>query len=629
MPETPPTKTRREPETNPWGIDDGYFDVDDVWHDAPKATVRSILSSMGADGAEPAAGPPVWIVREGERIDLAGRWELHTEDGESERVAGSMAAPALGYHRLYRENDGYGVQLIVTPGRCHLPADLRTWGWAVQLYAVRSSKSWGLGDLGDLRRLGEWSASKGAGMVLVNPLHASVPVAGLQQASPYYPSSRCHRSPLYLRVEDVPGAAAMGADLEAVAAAGRSLNASRVIDRDAVLTLKLQVLRTLFASFGGDPGFDAFVAEGGDGLHRFAVHCALAEDHGGNWRSWPASLRHPTSFESRQFAVEHAARVRFHQWLQWLVDLQLEAAGRSIGLMQDLAIGVDPGGADAWIWQDVLAPGMSVGAPPDEYNTQGQDWGLPPFDPWKLRDAAYEPFIEMVRAGFRHGGGLRFDHVMGLFRLFWIPEEASAKDGTYVRYQYNDLLDILALESSRAGAYVVGEDLGTVEDFVRDELSERAVLSYRLLWFEDEAPRSFPADALGAVTTHDLPTVAGLWTGSDLEAQRSRGMAPNEKSTAELHDRVAAWTGMEASAPVTAVIQRVHELLAEAPSALVTATLDDALGVEERPNYPGTTGGTNWSLALPLTLEEIEADPRVAQISRTLSDRAGVPDGSA
>ncbi len=619
---TPSTSpSSEEPETNPWGVDRGYLDVDHVWHDAPTSTLRSIMTALGAQSDRPPPGPPLWIIREGETIELAGRWELQAEDGGSERVAGSVAAPPLGYHRLFREDDGRAVRLIVTPGRCHLPADLRIWGWATQLYALRSSQSWGMGDLADLKRLGEWSAGHGARVLLVNPLHASIPVVGRQQASPYYPSSRCHRSPLYLRVEDVPDAKAAGGDLEPAATAGRALNRQRSIDRDAVLDLKLRALRAIFARFAGDAGFDRFMAEGGDTLHRFAVHCALAEDHGGDWRRWPPDLRHPTTFEVRQFAAENAERVRFHQWLQWLVDAQLEAAGSAIGLMQDLAIGVDPGGADAWIWQDVLVPGMSVGAPPDEYNTQGQDWGLPPFDPWKLRDAAYEPFVSTLRAGFRHAGGLRFDHVMGLFRLFWIPSGSSAADGTYVRYQHRDLLDILALESHRAGAYVVGEDLGTVEDFVRDELGERNVLSYRLLWFEDEPPRTFPRPALAAVTTHDLPTVAGLWTGTDLEAQRSRGMEPNEKSTTELLDRVSEWTGLAPGAAVTDVVQRVHQLLAEAPSSIVTATLDDALGVEERPNYPGTTGGTNWSLALPVPLEEIEADPRVADIARTLSER--------
>jgi 4-alpha-glucanotransferase len=614
-----PEDDDREP--NPWGVDPGYFDVGDVWHDAPKSTIRAILEAMGADAERPAAGPPVWIVRDGERVDLGGRWELQTEDGGSERVAGSMPSPGLGYHWLFREDDGRGVRLIVTPGRCHLPPDLRAWGWAVQLYATRSESSWGIGDLADLRRLAEWSAGQGAELLLCNPLHASIPIPEFQQSSPYYPSSRCFRSPLYLRIEDVPGASELGTELDEAANAARTLNRSRSIDRDAVLALKLDALRRIFAAFEGDDGFDAFVRDGGDTLKRFALHAALAEEHGADWRQWPVDLRHPTTFESREFAREESRRVEFHLWLQWLLDRQLAAAGSSIGLMQDLAIGVDPGGADAWIWQDVLAPGISVGAPPDEYNMAGQDWGLPPFDPWKLRDAAYEPFIETVRAGFRHAGGLRFDHVMGLFRLYWIPQHSSAKHGTYVRYPHGDLLDILALESVRAGAFVVGEDLGTVVPSMRDELRDRDVLSYRLLWFEGSPPRSYPAHALAAVTTHDLPTIAGLWTGSDVDEQRARGMRPNEESTAELRSRIGAWTGVADDAPVDDVVQRVHELLAEAPSMLVTATLDDALAVEERPNYPGTTDERNWSVALPVPIEEIETDPRVTAIARTLSGR--------
>ncbi len=613
--------TSDRPQPDPWGVHPGYTDAGGTWRDAPPTAGRAIRRAMGADGDRPPPGPPLWIVADGERVQLAGRWELHTEDGGIETVAGSMPAPPLGYHDLYRESDGRRIRLIVTPRRCLLSEELKIWGWAVQLYALRSAKSWGMGDLGDLRRLGEWARRQGAELLLVNPLHASVPVPGIQNASPYYPSSRSFRSPLYLAVQDVPGAAALGSELDPVVAAGRGLNADRLIDRDVVLRLKLEVLEKVFSQFPGHEAFDDFTARGGETLHRFATHCALAEVHGGDWHQWPEDLRHPATFEVREFSSEKTERVRFHTWLQWLVDRQLEAAGSAIGVMQDLAIGVDPGGADAWIWQDVLAPGMSVGAPPDEYNTQGQDWGLPPFDPWKLRAAEYEPFIRTLRAGFRHAGGLRFDHVMGLFRLFWIPTGGSAAEGTYVSYPSDDLLDILALESHRAGAYVVGEDLGTVEEYMREELGRRNVLSYRLVWFEPEPPRSYPRRALAAVTTHDLPTVAGLWTGSDLEAQRQKRMAPNEESTAQLRARVESWAGVPPDAPVTEVVQRVHELLAEAPSMIVTATLDDVLGVEERPNYPGTTDATNWSLALSAPLEEIEVDPRVAQVARTLDER--------
>jgi 4-alpha-glucanotransferase len=266
-----------------------------------------------------------------------------------------------------------------------------------------------------------------------------------------------------------------------------------------------------------------------------------------------------------------------------------------------------------------------VGAPPDEFNTLGQDWGLPPFDPWRLRGAAYEPFIQVLRSGMRAGAGLRFDHVMGLFRLFWIPPGAAPTEGTYVRYPWQDLLDILALESHRAGAYVVGEDLGTVEDFVRQELHARQVLSYRLLWFEPDRPDSgrWPEQALAAVTTHDLPTIAGVWRGSDLERQRLLDLHPNEAASRALRDKLASWTGVPDDAPVEVVIEHAYRLLDRAPCAIATASLDDALAVEERPNLPGTAGQVpNWSLALPESLEELEKAQLPATIAEGFSDRA-------
>jgi 4-alpha-glucanotransferase len=262
---------------------------------------------------------------------------------------------------------------------------------------------------------------------------------------------------------------------------------------------------------------------------------------------------------------------------------------------------------------------MRVGAPPDEFNTLGQDWGLPPWDPWKLRNAGYRPFVETVRAGLRHAGGLRFDHVMGLFRLFWIPPDRGPAEGTYVRYPYWDLLNILALEAQRAGAFVVGEDLGTVEDHVREELAARDVLSYRLLWFERDTPEHWPVGALGAVTTHDLPTVAGVWSGADLEAQRRLDLSPNEEGSRALRATLEAATGCRDGDPVEAVIDGAYGALAGARCAVLTATLDDALAVEERPNMPGTTTEwPNWCLALPAPLEDIEVAPLALRIAEHL-----------
>ena len=606
-----------------WGIAAGHRDHRGEWRATSQATVDALLGVMGADGrpAPPPDDEHVRVVQAGDQVALDGRWRLRTEDGDEQAVEGRLSVgTALGYHDLEREEDGHRCRLVVHPPTCFLPPGLRTWGWAVQLYAARSQDSWGMGDLADLRRIARWSTGQGAGVTLLNPLHA-VSLAGAQQASPYSPSSRCFRNPLYLRVEEVPGASSGEVDLQDLAASGRALNGERRIDRDAVWRLKQDALDRLWRRFPGDEAFDRYCDAQGRPLWDYAVFCAVAERHGVPWTDWPVGLRHPAGADVGAFAEEHRGRVRFHQWLQWLIDAQLEAAAAEIPLMQDLAIGVDGGGADGWLWQDCFAHGASVGAPPDEFNARGQDWGLAPFDPWSLRAAGYEPFIRTLQAAFRHAGGVRIDHVMGLFRLFWVPTGREPGDGAYVHYPWRDLVGILALESHRAGAYVVGEDLGTVEDMVREELAPRRVLSYRLVWFEPAPPEQFPAQALAAMTTHDLPTVAGLWTGADLAELERLGLEPNVESTAALRDRLQEWTGVTDDASVDEVAVAGYRLLAKAPSAVVVATLDDALGVEERPNVPGTTTERpNWSLALP-PLEDVEAHPTVATVAEVLDNR--------
>jgi len=614
-----------------WGVQPGYFDVAGVWHQAPRATIESLLEVVGATAGDPPPGPAI-IVAPGRPARRLTPGELRLDDGTTIEVDHELPQDLpFGYHRFV-EADGDERPVIVSPGRCYLPDDLLDWGWATQLYATRSRSSWGMGDLADLRRLGEWSAAHGARISLVNPLHASLPVGG-QQPSPYFASSRCFRNPLYLRVEELPGADQLP-DLAELAAAGRALNAERRIDRDAVWCLKSAALEALFDRFGGEDDFDRFCNEQGQSLVQYATFCALAEVHGLPWGNWPADVRRPDAAGIASFVAGESQRIRYHAWLQWRVDQQLRRAGQAIGLVQDLAIGTDAGGADAWRWQDCMALGVRVGAPPDEFNTEGQNWALPPFDPWKLRAAAYRPFIELLRAGFLEGGGMRFDHVMGLFRLYWIPPDTSAADGTYVRYPYEDLLDILALESHRTRAFVVGEDLGTVEDYVRTELAARGVLSYRLVWFEDTPPGSgkWPRQALAAATTHDLPTVAGLWTGSDVAARLDLGVPTNEAAEASLRAKVKRWLGCEDDLTAGEAVTRVYQLLGEAPCALVTATVDDALAVEERPNMPGTLDEwPNWRIALPKPLEEIEASPLAESIAAALNQRkarAAPPSGS-
>jgi 4-alpha-glucanotransferase len=538
---------------------------------------------MGANEERPAPASVV-VVRQGQRLDREGAFEVELEDAGGTRITGGEAVDLpFGYHTLVGR-DGEETSLIVSPGRCYLPDDLRMWGWGVQLYSLHSASSWGIGDLGDLARLGRWARGMGAGLLLLNPLHAAAP----GQSSPYYPSSRCFRNPLYIDVETV--ARSFGIELEPGDA--RALTRSPTIDRLAVQDVKMTALDKLWRSWSGSPEFDRYVAESGEALSEFA---RLAADDDGR-------------------------DARFHMWLQWLLREQLAVAQQEIDVVHDLAIGADPGGADSQIWNDAFAHDVRIGAPPDEFAASGQDWGMPPFDPWKLRALNYEPFIQTIRATMTSGAGVRVDHVMGLFRLWWIPAGASPVEGAYVRYPKDDLLNILALESQRASSYVIGEDLGTVEPGVREEMAERDMMSYRVMWFEPSPPVDYPELALAAVTNHDLPTIAGVWTGADLREQKEIGLDVDEEAEAYLRERLRERAGVPDDAPVETVIERTYAALAQAPSRLKVATLEDALALEQKPNQPGTTDERpNWSLRLPLSLEELEQAELPRRIARALN----------
>jgi 4-alpha-glucanotransferase len=608
-----------------WGVDDGYWDVSGTWHGVADEVADELRASMGAldHPHGPPAGPPLWFVAAGDTPSLHSSARITLEDG-GEVLADRHLPPDLpiGHHDLHPDDGGPSTRLVVSPVRCHLPDDLRGWGWAVQLYAIRSRHSWGIGDLADVADLGRWATASGATAAVLSPLHAPRPTWP-QQPSPYYPSSRLWRNPVHLSIEQVPGFSEAPPDLalalHGLAAAGRALDGDRVIDRDRVWALKRAALEWLWEAGLGrapDPAFVRWRKEQGRSLERYAVHAALCDHHQLPWREWPAEHRHPDASGVERFAAQQAGAVSFHAWLQWLVDAQLAEAGGTIPLVADLAIGVDPDGADAWRWQDLYAPGVRVGAPPDEFNAAGQDWGLPPFIPWALRAAHYEPFIEAVRATLRHAGGIRVDHVMGLFRLYWIAAGSGPDAGGYVRYRADELLHLIAIESVRAGAVVAGEDLGTVEEGVREELARRGLLSTRLVWFEEAPPRHVAQQALAAVTTHDLPTVAGLLTGADAAAREAIGVRVDAAADEEMRGRLvraAAEGGADDDASPADVTTAVHRALAESPAALVVATLDDALGVEERPNIPGTTvERPNWSLALPLLIEALGEAPGVA-----------------
>ena len=596
-------------------VESSYVDAQRRRRSIPAEVRTAVLAAMGL---EPDAViddiPHVVICRPGGELPLPG--ELTLEDGtELGRLRTVPSDAPFGYHSLLHD-DGQRQLVIAGPGRCHLPSGLREWGWTVQLATTRSRRSWGIGDLGDLRELAEWTAAVGGGFLVVSPLGAPNPGPD-PEPSPYFPSSRRFGSPLAIRADEVPGAG----DLDDLAAAGGALNGAPVVDRRRALGLKMAALERAWRDGRYDrDAFATWRAAAGPSLERWATFCVLTERLGPGWRRWPSALRDPAAAVVAEAARAEADRVAFHAWVQWCFDLQLEAASRSLRRIADLPVGVDPGGFDAWEWQDQLALGASVGAPPDRFNRAGQDWSLPPFVPHRLREAHYRPFIETIRASLRHAGGLRMDHVLGLFRLWWIPAGHGPELGAYVRYPTDELLEIVALESHRAGAIVIGEDLGTVPPGVRRELHRRRMLSTRLALFERQRPARYPRQALAGVTTHDLPTVAGTWSGADLDDQAAAGISPDAEGLAALRARLLAAMGAGEGAGLEDVVLGLHRALAASPSALVAATLEDALRAERRPNIPGTVSAQrpNWSIPLPIPVEDLGGDVRVRSLVRAL-----------
>jgi 4-alpha-glucanotransferase len=613
---------KQEAVVNAWGIYDGYVDSAGRWHESNPESVQKIAQVMEAKGEHGhAAQPPKIVVHQrGQPLHFDADVHLRLEDGRE--IAGCSDIPSdipVGYHRAHARADGSITHLFVTPGRCHLPRALKSWGWALQLYALRSHASWGMGDFGDLYRFCSWSRRRcKTGFVLLNPLGAALPLPH-QEASPYYPSSRLFLNPLYLHIEDIPTPTSLAEELAAIAQRGRAFNETRLIDRDGIYRAKMTALELLFSAFRGDTGFDDFCRRHGELLERFAIFSTLAQELGGRWRAWPVELQHPNSAAVAAFAAQHRDEINFHRWIQWHLDTQLKRAADELPLMLDLPVGVHPDGFDAWLWQDTLATGVSVGAPPDDYNTLGQDWGLPPFDPHKVRESVYLPLRHTFQTMLQHARGLRIDHVMGLFRLFWIPHGRPAKDGVYVQYPADELLAIIEIESYRSQAIIIGEDLGTVGHGVRAALRCHGLLSYKVMWFESGQPKSFARQSLATISTHDLFTIAGLWSGSDLAAQVQIGVEPNVEGTKHLQSKLAKDLALDLEAPAEKAIIGAYKALATSPSMLLTATLDDALAVEERPNIPGTVDQwPNWKLALPLPFEAICDHPLPRRIARIM-----------
>ena len=602
-----------------WGITDGYHGTDGTWHqtsDDTRAALRAAMAAAGGAG-DPAGMPPSWVVPEGWGESLRDPCHLVLESGLDEGVIQDLSPDLpIGRHQLIPVDGGPATRLIIRPRRCHHPRDLRAAALAVQVYAARSERSWGIGDLRDLRTLGGWAARQGVDLLGISPLHAPTP-AEHPQPSPYYPSSRRHLNPLHICIDEVPGA---GDDerIRDLADEARALNAERRIDRSAVWAAKSEALQRLFdRRLTADRAFDDFCAAGGEDLQQWATFCAIAETHPGSWRDWPTELQHPGTPGVARFARDHEDRITFPSWLQCLADRQLRDAGVECPLICDLAVGVDPGGADAWMDQDILALGARVGAPPDDFSADGQDWGLPPYVPHAQRATGYETFARNLRANLRYGAGIRIDHILGLFRLFWVPEGESPSHGAYVRQHAEELLAVLAIESVRAGAFVVGEDLGTVEKGVRESLAANGVLSTRLVIFEDEPPAAWPPNVLGGITTHDLPTVAGLWTGADARARAEAGLPSEDHSKS----RAAIARLAPEDADAAQAVEAAHRALAQSPAEVVLGTIDDVLVVDERPNMPGTTDEwPNWSIALPTTLDELVAGA-VPPTLRALTER--------
>lgn len=618
-------------ERDSFGVADGWWGIDGHWHEANAATRDALRHALGADDHPdgPPTAPPTWFVRPGEDRSIWSPGLLALEDGTEVEVHGSLPWDLpLGAH-LLSSDDGHLTRVFSVPGRC--PRISRSWGWSAQLPQTRSRSSWGHGDLADLADLARRALDAGAAVVAHNPIGAPIPVAS-QQPSPYYASSRRFWSPLYVRVEEVPGAELVGDELSRAAAAGRAMRDRPLIDRDGVWALKSASLRAIWDRVRDTPQVRTLLAaaDSDSVLRDHARFCALAERHGGGRSSFPADAHHPGLPAIERALTGLHDDVERWRWIQLVTDGQLGfAATVGAELMADLAVGFDPDGSDAWIDQDLLAAGCRIGAPPDSLGPLGQDWGVPPYIPWRLRECGYRPWLDVLRRVLRHAGLLRIDHVMGLFRLYCIPPGAEPTAGGYVYSYGSELLDLACMQAARLGAVLVGEDLGTVEPGVREAMAERGVYGYRVGWFSDEAPGEWPATTVAMMTTHDLPTVAGMWSGHDASDRESAGLPPTPEEDAQLRSRLihlAERGGFEpdtgSGASAREVTLDAYRALSTAGSDLVLATLEDAVGQATRPNLPGTVDEhPNWRRPLPVLMEDLDS-AGAHDLARVLSERA-------
>jgi 4-alpha-glucanotransferase len=681
------------------GIQMRHVDALGVRHEPSEDTLAALIGTFGLPAdpkqaadrlvAENAATPfglsPVQIVAQ-EATDApvslrlpngsnSVEWHCRFEDGTG--VSGRSDAAVLrlppslplGYHKLAVQVGGMAteIELIVAPPSCHLPEALqpgrRNWGLTTQLYGLRSARDWGIGDFTDLRSLARAAGWLGAVTVGINPLHALF-AAEPRHFSPYSPSSRIWLNALYIDVTAVPGFVEDSAVRRLVTQTDiEAARASEFVDYQAVAGLKRPVLEALFRQFQARSDddrlrmeFREFQLAGGAALADFAVFEALHEHFTAqgmpfSWHSWPAAMRGPRSAEVADFARAQADRVDFFQWLQWQADRQLgaaakagQAAGLALGLYRDLAVGVDPHGADAWADQALIAPGAAIGAPPDPLSRAGQNWGLAPINPLQLRRRAFAPLVAALRANMRHAGILRIDHVMGLQRLYCIPTGMPATAGAYVSYPFDDILRLVALESRRQSCAIIGEDLGTVPDGFRERMRAANALSYRVFVFERRGdasfapPSEYPPLAAASAATHDLATLKGFWLGHDIEWRRRLGIYPDEvAATTEAaerrrdrqlllealaaeallpRERFAEFLIDDTPAYMPELGEAIHVFLARSRARLVLVQLEDAIGEGEQANLPGTSDShPNWQRRLALQIEEIVAGSAMTRLA--------------
>ena len=637
------------------GIQQEFWDGFGHHHITSPETHAAILAAMGPAGVTPLL-PPVIVISENDPLPYADA-VITLEDG---RVHAPGTRVPWGYHEL-RTSDGT-TRLIVTPDCAQPVGSGRQTGLGVMLHGLRSNRNWGCGDFRDLTDLIDWAVpAMNASFIALNPLHA-IHNRSPYNTSPYLPNSIFYRNFLYLNIEAIAGYSVIRHQLNHETEL-EHLRETPHVQYERVAAVKRRALDLLFQALPPDEAALEWIASEGELLRLYATHCALDEYiHAANpdswiWPDWPVELQSPDSPAVHHFAGEHQKEILFHSWLQWLIDQQLAAvqrhalaAGMSIGLYHDLALATDRCGADLWAHQEFFIPGCRVGAPPDDFSPVGQDWSFPPPNSQRHRQDGYQLFAQSIRKSLRHGGALRIDHVMRLFRLYWIPPGKSAVEGAYVRDRPDELIRILALESRRAGAIIIGEDLGTVEPGVRETLAGFGILSYRLLYFERDGgmfkpPAAYPHLALVSTTTHDLPTITGFWTGADidarLEARTIDAQSAATQQASRIHDKQrlldALFSAQLLAQDYEQDASRIPELtgelhsaimgyLATTPSALWLVNQEDLTKEPAQQNLPGTTAEyPNWSRKMRLSLEDLrnltEARDCAAMIRRWAESR--------